>query len=149
MIIGQYCNRRVITAEVDTSIQEVAQLMRRHHVGDIVIVQPTENGSRPIGIVTDRDLVVEIIAQEIPFDSVTVTDLMMNDLVTVNESADVMDAVLLMRLKGIRRIPVVSQDSNLVGIFAVDDVLELISEQMSNIVKLIGREVEEEETLRS
>ncbi|MBL4865154.1 MAG: CBS domain-containing protein [Pseudomonadales bacterium] len=149
MNIGSYCNREVITSSADATVREVAQLMRQHHVGIIVIVQPTEDGNRPIGIVTDRDLVVELVAQDVPLESVTVTDLMMTDLITAEETDDLMGTISLMKRKGIRRIPVVSRENDLVGILAVDDVLELISEQMVNIVKLISREVEEEKNLHS
>jgi len=140
MTLKTLCNREVLVAAKDDSILEAAKLMREYHAGDLIIVEE-RNGSRyPVGIVTDRDIVIELIAKEIAPDSVTVGDLMCRDLVLAREHDNLFDAIKLMRQKGIRRLPVVDQNGALVGIITADDLIELIAEQLRDIAGLIGRE---------
>jgi CBS domain-containing protein len=140
MPIGEICNREVVFATRDTSILEAAQLMRRHHVGDLVVVDE-KNGKRiPVGIVTDRDIVIEVIAKEADINSLTAGDIMGPELVTAREAEGVFEAIQLMRLKGVRRMPVVDPHGGLVGIISVDDLVELLAEEMNELAKLISRE---------
>ncbi|MBW2502721.1 MAG: CBS domain-containing protein, partial [Deltaproteobacteria bacterium] len=71
MTVGKFCSREVIVAEKESSVTEIARLMRNHHVGDVVIVEGGEKQARPIGILTDRDIVIELIACDVALDSVT------------------------------------------------------------------------------
>lgn len=140
MPIGEICNRGVVFATRDTSILETAQLMRRHHVGDLVVVDE-KNGKRiPVGIVTDRDIVIEVIAKEADINSLTAGDIMGPELVTAREAEGVFETIQLMRLKGVRRMPVVDTQGGLVGIVSVDDLVELLAEEMNELAKLISRE---------
>ena len=148
MTIGTICTRETVTAKKDDTIVTVAQLMRRHHVGDIVIVKEGEAENVPIGIVTDRDLVVEVLAQELSPDAVTVGDIMSYELVTAHDSDGIWSTLQKMRIKGVRRMPVVNQRGGLVGIVSLDDVLGLLSEELSGLTKIVGREQERERTTR-
>ena len=148
MTIGTICTRETVTARKDDTIVTVAQLMRRHHVGDIVIVKEGEGENVPIGIVTDRDLVVEVLAQELSPDAVTVGDIMSYELVTALDSDGIWTTLQKMRIKGVRRMPVVNQRGGLVGIVSLDDVLGLLSEELSGLTKIVGREQERERTTR-
>lgn len=140
MPIGEICNREVVFATRDTSILEAAQLMRRHHVGDLIVVDE-KNGKRiPAGIVTDRDIVIEVIAKEADINSLTAGDIMGPELVTTREADGVFETIQLMRLKGVRRMPVVDPHGGLVGIVSVDDLVELLAEEMNELAKLISRE---------
>lgn len=140
MPIGEICNREVVFATRDTSILEAAQLMRRHHVGDLVVVDE-KNGKRiPVGIVTDRDIVIEVIAKEADINSLTAGDIMGPELVMAREAEGVFETIQLMRLKGVRRMPVVDSQGGLVGIVSVDDLVELLAEEMNELAKLISRE---------
>jgi len=140
MTLKTLCNREVLVAAKDDSILEAAKLMREYHAGDVIIVEE-RNGSRyPVGIVTDRDIVIELIAKEIAINSVTVGDLMCRDLVLAREDDSLFDAIKLMRQKGIRRLPVVDQHGALAGIITADDLIELTTEQLRDIAGLIGRE---------
>jgi CBS domain-containing protein len=94
----------------------------------------------PVGIVTERDIVIEVIAKELPIDKVTVGDLMCRELVLAREDDDLLDAIQLMRRKGVRRLPVVDKSGVLVGILTADDLIELIAEQLQAMTGLIGRE---------
>ncbi len=140
MPIGEICNREVVFATRDTSILETAQLMRRHHVGDLVVVDEKNDKRIPVGIVTDRDIVIEVIAKEADINSLTAGDIMGPELVTTREAEGVFETIQLMRLKGVRRMPVVDHHGGLVGIVSVDDLVELLAEEMSELAKLISRE---------
>jgi CBS domain-containing protein len=138
----------VVVTGPDTSAEEVAQLMRTHHVGDVVVVEERGGERRPIGVVTDRDLVVEVIAQRIDPNSVTVKELMTRNLETVLDGTDFWDALSHMRACGVRRIPVVNNRGGLEGIFTFDDALELIAEGLVDLVKVVGRQIARERRVR-
>lgn len=148
MTIGTICTRETVIAKRDDTIVEVAKLMREHHVGDIVVVKESEGEKVPIGIVTDRDLVVEILAQELSPDAVTAGDIMSYEIVTARDTDSIWTTLQKMRLKGVRRIPVVNQRGGLAGIVSLDDLLELLSEELTGLTKIVGREQERERTSR-
>lgn len=146
MNVGELCIREVVVTEKESSIQQVAQLMREYHVGDVIVVQEKDNERIPVGIITDRDIVIELLALEIDLDSVTVGDAMSFDLLTAHVEDDVFDLVKKMEVKGVRRVPVVNGKGVLEGIISVDDLIDVFSEQMINFVKIFfkGRECERE-----
>lgn len=148
MSIGEICNREVIVIEKEGSISEVIRLMRDHHVGDVVVVE-TRNGLRyPVGILTDRDIVVEILAKDIGLDDVGIVDVMSYELAVSGEEDDVIDTVKRMRAKGVRRMPVVNRQGVLIGIVTVDDLIDLIAEQVKDLANLIGNEQKQERRSR-
>ena len=148
MSAGEYCNRDVVVAEAGTPVLEAAQLMRAHHVGNLVVVDSPANGTKPVGIVTDRDIVIEVVATGASVDALTVGDIMSAGIVTVTEDTKLMDAVALMRSKGVRRLPVVDSNGKLAGILTVDDVIDLLAEQLNDLTKLIFVEQRREERRR-
>ena len=148
MTIGALCNREVIVTGADTSAAEAAKLMKRYHVGDLVVVDDSDGARRPIGLITDRDLVVEVLAAQCDPQAVTVTDLMTRPLATVAVDAGFWDALSIMRRHGVRRLPVVEEDGALVGILTLDDALELIGEATAELVGIVGREIEREKASR-
>jgi CBS domain-containing protein len=138
MPIGEICNRDTVIVKRDDTVLEAAKLMRQHHVGDVIVVEERDGVTVPVGIVTDRDLVVEIMATELDPDVITVGDIMEPELVTVNESVGVFEAIQYMRSKTVRRLPIVDKDNALVGILTLDDLLELLSEELLAISKLVS-----------
>lgn len=144
MPIGEICNREVVIAQSSNSTLEAAQLMRQHHVGDVVVVEDRDGVRVPVGIVTDRDLVVEITAPELNQTAITVGDIMTPELVTVKEDTGVFEAIQYMRTKGVRRLPVVDDNGGLVGILALDDLLELLAEELFALARLVKREQKKE-----
>lgn len=140
MPVGELCNREVVFATKTTTIVEAAQLMRRYHVGDLVVVDEVNCKRIPVGIVTDRDIVIEIIAKSQPFQDCTVDKLINSELVSVPESAGVIETIRLMRAHGIRRIPVINNDGALVGILSADDLLDLLAEELSELAKVSPRQ---------
>lgn len=148
MPIGEFCNREVVFATRKTTISAAAQLMRKSHVGDLVVVDVVDGRRVPVGIVTDRDIVIEIIAKSLDFNDFTVGDIMSLQLVSVQESEGVFETIKLMRNKGVRRIPVVDRDGGLEGIISADDILDLLAEEMSELAKVSPREQSSEAHLR-
>ena len=144
MPVGEICNREVVVAERTTTIVEAARLMRRYHVGDLVVVDEVQGRRVPVGMVTDRDMVVEVIAREQPFASCTVSAVMSATVVCVPETAGVIEAIQLMRSHGVRRVPVVDAGGALVGILAADDLLDLLAEELSALARIAPRGQERE-----
>ncbi|MDX1823173.1 MAG: CBS domain-containing protein [Thiohalomonadales bacterium] len=148
MSAGEYCNRDVVIVSKNEPVSEAISLMRSHHVGDVVVVETIEQTTVPVGILTDRDIVLEILAEAVDLDAVTIGDVMSYAVVTVTEKTTLIDTIKLMRDKGVRRIPVVNEKGGLEGLLSVDDILELLAEQLTNIVSLIGKEQARESSSR-
>ena len=148
MAIRQFSTRDVITAPRETSVLETARLMRKHHAGAIVITD--EKGGRcvPVGIVTDRDIVLEVLAPDLDAASLSAGDIMTPDLVTVKESEGVFRTIELMRAKGARRAPLVDSEGALAGIVSVDDLIDLLADELSALAKLISRGQKQEAATR-
>ncbi len=144
MSVGQYCNRHVITTDRATEIREVARMMRHHHVGTVVVVERRGDKDYPIGIITDRDLVVEMLAQNLSPETVTVSDVMSSQLITAREDENFWRMLDRMSAKGVRRLPVVDDDGALVGILTVDDILTALAVGLSDMTRLVQREIAKE-----
>jgi CBS domain-containing protein len=149
MPVGEICNREVVVAQKSLSVREAAQLMRSRHVGDLVVIEERDGRTYPVGIVTDRDIVVEVVAAGVNPDALTVADIIGPELTTVGESEGVYEAFFYMRSKGVRRMPVVNREGGLVGIVTLDDLLSLLAEEMSELAKLVSREKQREATVRT
>lgn len=149
MKASEFCNRDVIVIEQGASVTEAAQLMRKHHVGSVIVVAPDDTQKKPIGVLTDRDIVVEFVAQDLSPGDIAVGDAMSYELVTVDESTGLFETIRLMRDRAIRRVPVVDSDGGLVGLVASDDALELLAEQLSDLVAVVDHQWRKEERRRS
>ncbi len=144
MTIGEVCNRNVVCATRDTTVVEAANLMRHNHVGDLVVVEESDGRRTPLGIVTDRDLVVEVVAPGLDPKAIKVGELLIGRLTTVEERARSSDVVRLMATKGVRRMPVVDGAGTLVGIVTIDDLLPQLASQLSELSGLPLRSRERE-----
>jgi CBS domain-containing protein len=144
MPISEVCNREVVIVQPGETVLEAAQLMRRHHVGDVVVVE--ERGGRrvPVGIVTDRDLVLEVMAPQIDPATITVKDILTTDLVTIKKDAGLFEAIEYMHAKGVRRLPVVDDNGGLIGILTLDDLIELLADEMTALARLVKHEQKKE-----
>ncbi|MDH3388709.1 MAG: CBS domain-containing protein [Gammaproteobacteria bacterium] len=140
MRVGEFCNREVVVIEAESSITDAARIMREYHVGDVVIVETSYGKQTPVGILTDRDIALEIVAKGADPEIVRVGEAMSFELVTVDENDDLMHVIEIMRDKGIRRVPVVDADEALIGIMTVDDLLDLLSGVFVDIVHLVDRQ---------
>ena len=148
MAVGEICNREVVIAERSLSVVHAAQLMRTHHVGDLVVVEARDGRKHPVGILTDRDIVVGVVAAGVNPESLKVGDIMGPEVATVRESEGLFAALRYMRDKGVRRMPVVGSDGELIGILSLDDLLELLSEEMGALARLVVCERDREVRIR-
>ena len=140
MNAGELCNREVVFAYRNTPLVEAARLMREHHVGSLVVVVDRLSERVPVGILTDRDIVVAVVAKALDPRALTVGDVMAGELLTVREQDGIPDALRLMREKGVRRLPVLTHSGALAGILAIDDLLELMAEELGAFARTIDRE---------
>jgi CBS domain-containing protein len=137
-MIGDICTRPAITASPSTTVHEAAHRMRTKRVGALVVV----NGlGEPIGVVTDRDVTVEVVAQGSDPSLVRLGALVRRKPAVIREDAGILDATKLMSRRGVRRLPVVSKTGKLVGIVALDDLLMLLGSEMGNIASTLASEL--------
>ncbi len=148
MRAGEICNHHVVTVSPDDSIRRAAELMRQHHVGDVVVAERSGKSLCPLGILTDRDIVVEVIAEHVGLDEVTVRDTMTDQLITANEDDDLLATLMQMRENGVRRLPVVNDEGQLVGILTADDVIGVVARELAEVWALIVRQQDRETELR-
>lgn len=148
MSAGVFCNRDVVFVAPEATVEEAAGLMRRFHVGCLVVTREEGECRRPVGIITDRDLVVEILAQRIDPATVAVADFMSGELLTVHEDDSLWQTIRRMSAHGVRRMPVVDERGSLVGLLSVDDILDLLSAELSQLTTLSIREQTREKEAR-
>lgn len=140
MSIGEFCNRVVVVVEQNCSVLEASRLMRQHHVGALVVVAVDGGVKRPVGIVTDRDLVVEVMAVDLAPKAVLVGEVLSERLSSVAESEGVFETIRLMRDHGVRRLPVVDDGGGLQGIVAIDDLISVLAEEINGLSRLIAHQ---------
>jgi CBS domain-containing protein len=150
MNAGELCQRDVVTVRRQEELATVAKLMRERHVGCLIVVEPMieQGGERPLGILTDRDIVTTVIARDLDPRSVMVDDVMTRHPVTVPASASVDESLRLMREIGVRRIPVIDEIGRLVGVLTLDDVFDQLAEQLATMAGSIRKELRVERALR-
>lgn len=149
MRVDNLCNRNVIVVEQEANVLSAAKLMREHHVGSLIIIDSNSNGKKPIGIVSDRDIVIKVLAKEFSLEKTKLNDIMDRDLICVRDSDDTMDTVRIMCMEGIRRVPVIDSAGDLIGLLAMDDVFEMLADELSNLAVLICRQQKHERRLPS
>ena len=146
--VNLVCNHNVATIGKSHAVADAAALMREHHVGNLVVVEPRGSAYVPVGILTDRDIVVAVVAKGVAPDSVTVGDAMTRNLLTVRDDASLEFALREMRRYGVRRAPVVRANGDLVGIIAIDDIVQHLAVQLSELADLIRVEQHAEQRTR-
>lgn len=140
MRIKEICSRAVAVAERSTSLREAARLMREHHVGALVVIDSKDGGTRPVGMITDRDIVIEVVAASgADPDSLSVGEVMSGELATVAEDLGVFEAVEMMSDRAVRRLPVVTEDGRLIGIITLDDLLRVLSTELAGLSAALQR----------
>lgn len=145
MTVGDICNRDVVVAPKGEMIVDAAKRMRTSHVGDLVVVENRNGRHVPIGIVTDRDIVIAAVAGDSDhINCLLVSDIMTSGLVTATEQESVEAALKKMHDHGIRRLPIVDETGALAGILTLDDVLRYLTAQQSELVALVDREQQRE-----
>jgi CBS domain-containing protein len=148
MNAGEICNREVVIAYREMNLTEAAKLMREHHVGSLVVVVERAKERVPVGILTDRDIVVAAVAKELDVRKLTVGEVMSGGVFVVREQDGLAEVLRAMREHGVRRVPVVTPSGALAGLLTIDDLLELVAEELGDFVRTVGHERLRETRLR-
>ena len=146
--VGSVASRIVITAPPGMRVAAVARLMREQHVGTVVVVSEGVTPSKPAGLLTDRDLVMEILAQGVNPELVNVGDIATRPVVTAREDDTLFDAIQSMNRNAVRRLVVVDGDGVLTGLLSMDDVIGVLAEELTGLSKTIDREARSERVQR-
>jgi CBS domain-containing protein len=137
MSVGRICTRSVDLADPGESVQIAASRMNTRNVGTLVVI---DDEKCPIGILTDRDLAIRVVGKGLDPNSTMVESVMSPSPDSVTEQTSIESAIALMRAGSHRRLPVVDENSRLIGLISLDDVLDLLSEEFEEIGKLIRKE---------
>src|SRR5512146_2223342 len=119
MNVGQVCGRHIVTVLPDSDLTAAAALMREKHIGYLVVVE-SELMRRPVGVLTDRDIVVSVVAMKADPASLTVGDVMTPRVVSTDEQSTLDAALVQMRRDGVRRLPVLGAEGEVVGVLSID-----------------------------
>ncbi len=145
MLVGELCNRTVVIGHAGDGVLDAARRMRDLHVGSLIVVDETERGRVPVGVVTDRDLLFAVASTDLERAAqLRLGEVASWDLITATEREHVSEALGRMRAHGVRRLPVVDERGTLVGILAYDDLVEWIGEQIGDLARLVAREQKRE-----
>jgi predicted transcriptional regulator len=149
MTVGDICTRNVVVAPKSEMIIDAAKRMRTSHVGDLVVVEPRNGRHMPIGIITDRDIVMSVVAGDPQhMHCLLVSDVMNTDLITAQEQDTIETGLRKMHEHGVRRLPIVDGAGALVGILTLDDVLQYLTAQQNELVALVAKEQQHERQYR-
>ena len=140
MQIADICQRKVEHIDLNASAHDAAVKMCEAHVGTLVVLDPASSGSKPIGILTDRDLVLKVLAKGTSAQAVAVADVMTRDVATCQGSQSPFDAVQTMRRYGVRRLPVLNDSGELMGLIAADDIYSVLAAHMRELGQAMLRE---------
>ncbi len=136
MALIDFCRTEVVTIPLGTSIAESAKLMKQKNVGSVVII----DDSKPVGILTDRDIAVRVVAEGKDPESTKVSEVMTENPETLNEDLGLFQALERMKEVGVRRFPIVNDRGELVGIITLDDVLYILGKEMSDVATILKKE---------
>lgn len=134
MTVGRICRRDVDLVDPDATARAAAQRMASRNVGSLLVVDASRH---VLGVVTDRDLALRVVAQGRDPHLTPVAEVMTPHPDTVGEQIAVEDALAVMRSRGVRRLPVVHPDGTLAGVVSVDDVLVLLADELGDLSRLI------------
>lgn len=149
MKVGEICQRAVVCIDNTVDLSAAAQIMRERHVGFLVVYRAGDDLRRPIGVLTDRDIVVEVIAKKVSADALTVEDVMTRQPVIANEHEELADVLQGMRMGGIRRVPIVDVRGALIGVLAIDDAFDVLTNFMCEITGSVKNEQRVERRTRA
>jgi CBS domain-containing protein len=148
LTVGEVCTRSVTIAFRTTLLNGAARLMRENHVGSLVVVDEIGGKRIVVGILTDRDIVTSVLALDLDCSTLMVEDVMSTDVVTARENDSLIDVMQIMRRKGVRRVPVVGPEGELIGLVTLDDLLEILAQELGLLVSAIETEGQRERRLR-
>jgi CBS domain-containing protein len=140
MKLKELCVLDVACCPKDTTIADAARLMRQHHTGDLVVIDDSDGTREPVGIVTDRDIVMDVIAKGHDPDRAHIGDIMASPVVVASGSESVTTAIERMRAHGVRRLPIVDDSGAVFGILTLDDLYRALAEHTAALVAIVTKE---------
>lgn len=144
MKVRDFCSRIVAVAMPSTDLREAARMMREHHAGSLVVIDKSKDATAPIGMVTDRDIVMLAVAAGVDPQTLTVGDVMSPEPTVLRDDCGVFEAAETMANTGARRLPVVTQDGALMGIVSLDDIMRVLSTELAYLVETVNRSAQRE-----
>jgi CBS domain-containing protein len=148
MLLSEICTTDVVCCKPQTTALEAARLMRHRHVGDVVVVDDPERTRVPLGVVTDRDLAIEVLGNDRDAAATALATLVRTPVVIARDSEDASAVVERMRVHGVRRIPVVDDRGALLGIVTLDDLLKAFLADMHRLLETESRGQRREQSAR-
>jgi CBS domain-containing protein len=148
MTIGSICTHRVITVDRQVDIAAAAAVMRENHIGYLIVTDARSGGSAPVGVLTDRDIVVKVLARDVDPHTLTAGDVMTPEPLTAAEDDGISETLHRMRRLGVRRVPVVGARGQVTGVLSIDDVVDHLVGQLTDVAGSIRNELKLEDTLR-
>jgi len=139
MLLKEVCTASVVSCGPQTTVLQAASLMRHRHVGDLVVVDDPQDQGVPLGIVTDRDIVIEVLGNGLDPAKTTVGSLMRKPVVIANESEDTTQVIQRMQANGVRRLPVVAHEGEVVGIITLNDLLRLFVADANSLLGVMTK----------
>lgn len=148
--LGKLCRRDVVSIHTDEDIAAAARLMREKHVGYLVVIETGGDAgtNRVVGALTDRDIVVAVVARGVDPSSLKVGDVMTRNPLLIGEDCSLDAALSFMRDAGVRRVPVVGAHQEPLGVLSLADVLERMAQQLTNIAASTRNEQRTESLVR-
>jgi CBS domain-containing protein len=139
MLLKEFCTTDPLCCSRNTTVIEAARIMRQKHVGDLVVADDVAGECLPVGLITDRDIVVNVLADELDPRQTKVDRIMGMPLVTADETEDAASAITRMRAHGVRRLPVTGKDGRLAGIVTLDDLLRAVARDLNALVDIVDK----------
>lgn len=149
MRAGDYCKHGVITVQSSADIAEAARIMREEHIGFLVVVEAGDAQRKPVGVLTDRDIVVQVTACGVDPATLAVADVMIRRPLVATETDDLNEVIQGMRIAGVRRMPVLTSEGALTGVIAMDDILEVLAGLACDMCGAVRSEQRQERRSRS
>lgn len=134
--IKDLCKRVVVTIHRNATVEDAARAMLASHIGDVVVVDPADT-RKPVGILTDRDIAVKVVAEGLAPARTTVGSVMSSPVVSLREDDGFIEALDRMSAQGVRRAPILDRDGHLKGMVSVDDLVPLLARELAKIGALI------------
>jgi CBS domain-containing protein len=148
MKVGNFCKRDVVVVSAGDSLADAARAMRDRHVGFLIVAETKAGRRIPVGVLTDRDIVVQVVARDVDPRGLCVGDVMTREPAMAAESDDLSVVLQHLRNAGLRRVPIVDEKGALAGVFAIDDAINVVSGLLDDIASAVARQQGIERELR-
>lgn len=141
MSICDISKKKVFTLSKSEPIWRAAKLMKDEGVGSIIITHDEEGEEVPIGIITDRDVAIKVVAEKRNAENIKISEIMSGDLLIIDDDQDIRSTIELMKKKGVRRAPVMNDDDEICGIISLDDLFVYMTDELNNLADVVQKQI--------